>query len=122
MAPFWTFDLWDALWRFGQGFFFFWVTGELVTLRQMMKVPNEPGLSPNNDLENAFQSDESMASNPRKGQAKRFGAKTTSHDGKAGDVMTHVFHRVRQEERRVSPCKCPCKKHAPQELISASAG
>ena len=32
MAPFWTFDLWDAFWRFGQGFFFFWVTGELVTL------------------------------------------------------------------------------------------
>jgi len=24
-------------------FFFFWVTGELSTLRQMMKVPNEPG-------------------------------------------------------------------------------
>ena len=33
--------------------FFFWVTGELSTLRQMMKVPNEPGLCPNNDLENA---------------------------------------------------------------------
>jgi len=30
---------------------FFWVTGELSTLRQMMKVPNEPGLSPNNGLE-----------------------------------------------------------------------
>ena len=53
-------------------FFFFWVTGELSTLRQMMKVPNEPGLSPNNDLENAFLSDQSMASNPRKGQAKPF--------------------------------------------------
>ena len=85
-------------------FFFFWVTGELSTLRQMMKVPNEPGLSPNNDLENAFLSDQSMASNPRKGQAKRFGAKTTSHDGKAGHVMTHVCHRARQEERtRVDP-------------------
>ena len=59
-------------------FFFFRVTGELSILRQMMKVPNEPGLSPNNDLENAFLSDQSMASNPRKGQAKRFGAKTTS--------------------------------------------
>ena len=42
-------------------FFFFWVTGELSTLRQMMKVPNEPGLSPNNDQENAFLSDQSMA-------------------------------------------------------------
>ena len=82
-------------------FFFFWVPGELSTLRQMMKVPNEPGLSPNNDLENAFLSDQSMAIDPRKGQAKRFGAKTTSHDGKAGHVMTHVWHRVRQEERRV---------------------
>ena len=29
------------------GFFFFLVTGKLSTLRQMMKVPNEPGLSPN---------------------------------------------------------------------------
>jgi len=56
----------------------------------MMKVPNEPGLSPSNGLENAFLSDQSMASSPRKGQAKRVGAKTTSHDGKAGHVMTHV--------------------------------
>ncbi len=71
-------------------------TGELSTLHQMMKVPNEPGLSPNNGLENAFLSDQSTASNPRKGQAKRFGAKTTSHNGKAGHVMTHVCHRARQ--------------------------
>jgi len=35
-----------------------------------MKVPNEPGLSPNNGLENVSLSDQSMASNPRKGQAK----------------------------------------------------
>ncbi len=33
-------------------FFFFWVTGELSTLRQMMKVPNKPGLSPDSSLEN----------------------------------------------------------------------
>jgi len=82
-------------------FFFFWVTGELSTLRQMITVLNEPGLSPNNGLENAFLSDQSMASNPRKGQAKRPGAKTTSHDRKAGHVMTHVCHCVRQEERQV---------------------
>ncbi len=88
--------------------FSFWVTGELSTLRQMMKVPNEPGLSPNNGLENAFLSDQSMASNPRKGQAKRFGAKTTSHDSKAGHVMTHVCHRARQEQRQVRPCKRDC--------------
>jgi len=50
---------------------FFWVTGELSTLRQMMEVPNKPGLCPNNGLDNAFLSDQSMASNPRKGQAKR---------------------------------------------------
>jgi len=31
-------------------FFFFLVTGELSTLRQMMKVPNEPGLSPDHGL------------------------------------------------------------------------
>ncbi|DBA69811.1 TPA: hypothetical protein ACH3X2_012530 [Trebouxia sp. C0005] len=71
---------------------------ELSTLRQMMEVPNEPGLSPNNGLENALLSDQSMASNPRKGQAKRSGAKTTSHDGKAGHVMTHVCHCVLQED------------------------
>ena len=62
-------------------FFSFWVTGELSTLRQLMKVPNEPGLSPNNGLEHVPLSDQSMASNPRKGQAKCPGAKTTSHDG-----------------------------------------
>ncbi|DBA71594.1 TPA: hypothetical protein ACH3X2_001059 [Trebouxia sp. C0005] len=73
-------------------------SGELSTLRQMMEVPNEPGLSPNNGLENALLSDQSMASNPRKGQAKRSGAKTTSHDGKAGHVMTHVCHCVLQED------------------------
>ena len=44
----------------------------------MMKVPNEPGLSPNNGLENAFLSDQSMPSKPREGEAKRTGAKTTS--------------------------------------------
>ncbi len=65
----------------------------------MMEVPNEPGLSPNNGLENAFLSDQSMAGNPRKGQAKRFGA---SPDGKAGRVMTHVCHCVRQEKRQVT--------------------
>ena len=72
--------------------FFFWVTGELSTLRQLMKVPNEPGLSPNNGLENVPLSDQSMASNTRKGQAKCPGAKTTSHDGRAGHVMTHMCH------------------------------
>ncbi len=66
----------------------------------MMKVPNELGLSPKNGLENAFLSDQSLASNPRKGQAKRFGAETTSHDGMAGPVMTHVCHRVRQDEQQ----------------------
>ena len=103
MAPLCSFELWDASGVFPRGdcrFFLFlgWVTGELFTLR--MKVPNEPGLSPNNGLESAFLSDQSMASNPRKGQAKRFGAKTTSHDGKAGHVMTHVCHCARQEQRR----------------------
>ena len=36
-------------------FFFFWVTGELSALRQMMEVPNEPGLCPNTGLENTSQ-------------------------------------------------------------------
>ena len=97
-------------------FLFVGVTGELPTLRQMMKVPNEPGLSLNNGLENAFLSDESMASNPRTGQAKRFGAKTTSHVGKAGHVMTHVCHRARHEQRQMRPCKRRCMKHAPLHL------
>ena len=34
----------------------------------------------------------SMASNARKGQVKCPGAKTTSHDGRAGHVMTHMCH------------------------------
>ena len=76
-------------------FFFFLGTGELSTLRQMMKAPNQSGLSANNGLENAF------LSNPRKGQAKRFGVMTTSHDGKAGHVMTHVCRRASQEQRQV---------------------
>ena len=63
----------------------------------MMKVSYEPGLSPNNGLEYMFISDQSMASSPRKEQENCFGAKTTSHDGKAGHVMTHVCHLVRQK-------------------------
>jgi len=39
---------------------------------------------------NAFLSDQSMASNPREGQAKHTSAKTTSPDGKDGHVMSHV--------------------------------
>ncbi len=31
-----------------------------------------------------------MASNALKGQAKYLGAKTTSHNGRAGHVITHV--------------------------------
>ncbi len=97
-------------------FLFCWVIGESSTLHQMMKVPNEPGLSPNNGLENAFLSDQSVASTRRKGQAKRSGAKRTSHDGKAGHVMTPVCHRARQEQRQVQPCKPRCRKHAPLHL------
>ena len=41
--------------------FFVCVTGELSTFRQMMMVPNEPGSSPNNGLENVSVSDQSMA-------------------------------------------------------------
>ena len=48
---------------------------------------------------------QSMASNPRKGKPERFGAKTTSHDGKAGHLLTHVCHRARQEQWQVRPCK-----------------
>ena len=40
-----------------------------------MKVPIEPGLNPNNGLENVPLSDQSMASSPRKGQAKCPGAR-----------------------------------------------
>jgi len=68
---------------------------------EVAKEPNEPGLGPKKDLENAFLSDQPVASNPREGQAKRTGAKTTSPDGKAGHVMTHVCHRVRQDYRQV---------------------
>ena len=94
------------------------MTGLLVAVgstKLQSELVNEPGLSPNNGLENVFLNDQSMASNPRKGQAERFGAKTTSHDGKAGHVMTHVCHRARQEQRQVR-CKCRCRKHATLHL------
>ncbi len=41
--------------------FLFLGTGELSTLRQMMEVPNEPGLCPNAGLEKHFLSDQSKA-------------------------------------------------------------
>ena len=84
-------------------FFFFWVTGELSTLRQLMKVPNDSGLSPNNGLENVSLSNQSMASNSRKGQAKCPGAKTTSHDGRAGHVMTHMCHPSKARRMAIPP-------------------
>ncbi len=47
---------WGALYRrLVEGVLFcvcFFGTGELSTLRRMMEVPNEPGLSPNTGLEN----------------------------------------------------------------------
>ncbi len=46
------------------------------TERTWMKVPNEPGLSPNNGLEHVSLSDQSMASNPRKGQIPIFARAT----------------------------------------------
>ena len=48
---------------------FFLVIEELFTLHQMMKILNEPALSPNSGLENAFLSDQCMASNSRKRHA-----------------------------------------------------
>ncbi len=42
--------------------YFFGFTAELPTLRQMMEVPNEPGLCPNTGLEKHFLSDQSKAS------------------------------------------------------------
>jgi len=92
------------------GFLLLWVTGELSTLRQLMKVPNEPGLSPNNGLENVSLSDQSMASNPRKRQAKCHGAKTTSHDGRAGHVMTHMCHPSKARRMASVTIQVPTQK------------
>ena len=77
-----------------------WVTGELSTLRQMMQVPNEHDLSPNNGLENVFLSDQSVATNPRKGQAKCPGAKTTYGHGTF--VPLHALQAGQQ---------CECAEH-----------
>ncbi len=57
----------------------FLVSGELSTLHQMMKVANEPGLSPNNGLENAFLSDQSMATIPARGKQNDFSDNTYVH-------------------------------------------
>ena len=64
-------------------FFFFGGTGELSTLCQVAKVPNEPSLRQNSGSATMCPSDQSMASNPQKWQAKRFGAMTTSRGSKA---------------------------------------
>ena len=101
-------------------FFFFWVTGELSTLRQLMKVPNEPGLSPNNGLENVSLSDQSMASNPRKGQAKCPGAKTTSHDGRAGHVMTHMCHPSKARRMASVTIQVPLQGICTLSIVAAS--
>lgn len=69
---------------------FRWVTGELSTLCQVAKVPNEPNLRQNNGSETMCPSDQSMASVPQTGQAERFGAMTTSRGSKAGHVMTQM--------------------------------
>jgi hypothetical protein len=75
---------------------FFLVTGELSILRQMMKVPNEPGLSPNNGLENAFLSDQCMASNPREGQANQCCAAVPQYAVPA--VRSTLRRSTRQED------------------------
>lgn len=77
----------QGIWQPFPPFFpLFWVTGELLT-RQLMKVLNEPDLSPNNGLENVSQIDQSMASKPpSQGQAKDL----TSHENRARRVMTPV--------------------------------
>jgi len=41
--------------------FFVWILGEFSNLYQMMKVLNEPDLSPHNGLQNKFLSDQTMA-------------------------------------------------------------
>ena len=84
-------------------FFFFGVTGELSTLCQMAKVPNEPSLRQNSGSTTMCPSDQSMASNPQTGQAKRFGAMTTSRGSKAGRVMTQVCQPSHAEN---TSCAC----------------
>ena len=92
-------------------FFFPRITGELSTLRQATKVPNEPSLRHNNDSENVSPSDQSMAYNPRKGQAGCFGAMTTSHERKAGRVMTHLCHVLtRPSPGRLPMLTSPCPR------------
>ena len=73
----------------------FWVTGELSTLRQVMKIPYktwfEPERRPRKDVPK--RSINPWQAIPTRGQANFLGAKTTSHDGMAGHVITHVCHR-----------------------------
>jgi len=76
---------WDSVSFFFFFFFFFFFgfrgivhppSADEGTERTWMKVPNEPGLSPNNGLEHVSLSDQSMASNPRKGQIPIFARAT----------------------------------------------
>ena len=76
----------------------FWVTGELSTLRQMMKVPNEPGLSPNNGLENAFLSNKSMASNPRKRHTNELNKIVIASTKAPGMTRPHSINTVKPDQ------------------------
>ena len=68
-------------------FFFFWVTGELSTVCQLAKVPNKLSLRQNSG------SEAMCPSHPQTGQAKRFGAMTTSRGLKAGHVTKTTLGR-----------------------------
>ncbi len=101
-------------------FFFFWVTGELSTLRQLMKVPNEPGLSPNNGLGNMSLSDQSMASNPRKGQVKChfvfffWGYRGIVHPPSTDEGTERTWFEPEQRPRKRVPKRSVHGKQSPQ--------
>lgn len=62
-------------------------TGESSTLRQLMNIPNEPDLSPNDGLGNVSLSDQSMPSKASNGQANCPDAQMSSRDGSSGHVI-----------------------------------
>ena len=57
-----------------------------------------------------------MASNPRKGQAEYPDAQTTSHDGRAGHVMTCVYQPSSARNMANAPIARPCRAHVPRQL------
>ena len=80
----------------------------------MMKVPNEPGLSPNNGLENVFLSDQSMAS--------QMSLYASWCQQRYQTNVRCVKHRPSQDDKAISPQEEFSSKDVPRKCYKAHHG